>query len=113
MTSDKELLGYLFIAGDRELSEYSEPADSIFSGVPARSDLFDHPLGSIIQDNKHVEEACVIAKSPGAISVSRPVSELYELCLSVVADGEGEFRFRRSIDGAMVGRGVCKLIGKR
>ncbi|MCL2309053.1 MAG: hypothetical protein FWC42_02085 [Proteobacteria bacterium] len=79
LTEKQELLAFLLLAGDGEIPTGTASHDCIIMGVPENAELFEHPLGIFLQENKLKEFSCVTNDTGASleINVTLPEAEIF------------------------------------
>ena len=83
-----ELLGFLLLAGGEAVREGPGEVDCIFTGVPQRAALLEHPLCQFLQDRKNTEYHGEIKVTEDQTYVIIHVGDSH-VQISLDADGTG------------------------
>ncbi len=105
------LVGFLLLGGSEAIPEGRSERDSIFTGVPVSTALYEHALGAIIQDNKNTEFRCLLDRAGGALSVTVPISESLLVHVHLAGSGDGSWHFEQH--NKRSASGFCQLVAAK
>jgi hypothetical protein len=108
-TSQRQLLGFLLLAGAEGLGEGPSHRDAIFTGLPADASLFDTAESMFIQENKNHEFPCAVANNQllTRIQVNIAPDAMFKCEISEIGEGP----WWAEVRGTTVASGICIFAG--